>query len=748
MTKRKKTESAKTKSPKEEKLFNNLLRVTYEYVKGRRYNPQSKEALIEKLRIHHEHVDIFESVLKDLKESGHVHVEQEKIVAQSESAANRAQIVTGTIKVHPRGFGFVVPDDPTLPDIFIPKPFMLDAIDADSVEVLVSPVPSSEKGPDGKILRVVSRERKQLVGTIYCIQNDTAMAYCGLLGEKATVVVEKPQNKNFTVGDRLLLDVTDWGSKTESTYTKVSKFLGHISDATTDIPTAILEHGIYEKFPSKAVEEAESFGDRVTKEDLKDRLDLRELECFTIDPDTAKDYDDALSLTFSDGIYTLGVHIADVSHYVKKDSALDVEAARRCNSTYFPGKCVPMLPNALSDNLCSLREGVLRLTVSVFVEIDQSGTTKTWKIARSVIKSKKRFTYKQAKAILDGKTPSKHKPTLELMLKLCNLLKDKRAERGSVQLFMPEFVVKVDDEGMPSGTEIIEYDVTHQLVEEFMLKANEIVAYHLTKEGKNVTFRVHEEPAKESLAEFSALASAFGYNISHDPTPQEIQAFFQSLDTTSQAAQYLATCYIRSMRLACYSPDNIGHYGLSLEHYCHFTSPIRRYVDTIVHRLLFEDGVDRNVLVKICNDASERERISAKAEGSVILMKKLRLLQQVSAKDSYRQYEAVVTRIKPFGIYFDVLEFMLEGFLHVSELDDDYFEYNAEEMKLVGRHLGLGYKAGDRLLVMMRHVDLIQQLCSWHLVTHSSFKPIKSLPSYHQRDRKKKHPKQKKKFRR
>lgn len=331
---------------------------------------------------------------------------------------------------------------------------------------------------------------------------------------------------------------------------------------------------------------------------------------------------------------------------------------------------------------------------------------------------------------------SKHKAALLKMLKLCNLMMKKRSERGSVQLSMPEFVVKVDETGTPVGTEIIEYDITHQLVEEFMLKANEIVAYHLTKEGKNVTFRVHEEPAKESLQEFSALAAAFGFELSHDPTPHEIQNFFATCET-SKASEYLATCYIRSMRLACYSPDNIGHYGLSLEHYCHFTSPIRRYVDTVVHRLLFEDNVDRDVLVSVCNKASEKERISAKAEGSVILMKKLRLLQMTAAKDQYRQFDAVVTRIKPFGIYFDVLEFMLEGFLHVSDLDDDYFEYNAEEMQLIGRHHGLGYKAGDRLQVIMRSVDLIQQECSWHLVCHSDFKPLNGVSSYQPKKEKK-----------
>jgi ribonuclease R len=716
----------KGKSLRDEKLFQNLLRVTYEYIKGKRYSPQSKESLIERLKINAEHLDIFERVLIDLKESGKIHEAASKFVAPSDEKA-APNVITGKISVHPRGFGFVeLDDDPNGQDVFIPKPYMFNAIDGDIVEVLVNPEITSEKGPEGKVVTIVKRTRKQLVGTVYSLRGGEIMAFCTLLGQAHKVIVSHSPQKDephLTIGDRVLLDVSEWGSKTQNTYATLAKLIGNISDPKSDIPTAVLEHEIRTKFSKEATAAAIAFGNKVTKKDMEGREDLRDIECFTIDPDTAKDFDDALSLTFEKGIYTLGVHIADVSHYVQAESILDSEASMRCNSTYFPGTCIPMLPPELSDNLCSLREGVIRLTVSVFVEIDMKGNTKSWRISRSFIKSNKRFTYKQAKKVLDGTMKSKHAPTLKMMLELCHLLKAKRAERGSVQLYMPEFVIKVDPDGVPVGTEVIEYDITHQLVEEFMLKANEIVAFHLTKQGKNVTFRVHEEPAKESLREFAALATAFGYQLSPDPTPQEIQTFFSTLEE-NKASQYLSTCYIRSMRLACYSPDNIGHYGLSLEHYCHFTSPIRRYVDTIVHRLLFEKNVERDELARICNKASEKERISAKAEGNVIAMKKLRLLQTTAAQTPYKQFEAVVTRVKPFGIYFDVLDFMLEGFLHISDLDDDYFDYSDDAMMLVGRHAGFSYKAGDRLLVMMRSIDLIQMECSWSLVTHSDFEPL------------------------
>lgn len=706
------------KQAKQEKLFQNLLKVTYEYIKGRRYSPQSKESLIERLSIHPEHLEIFDLVLKDLKNEGKVEESQNKLVAQFPGEKEQAKLVVGTIKMHPRGFGFVVLKESSEDDIFIPKPYVNNAIDGDVVEVLINTEAVSERGPEGKVLSIISRKRSSLVGTIADVSNNKASAYCSLLGEKKLVTIDNSAKK-LVVGDRVLLDVLKWGDKEESTQAELNRKIGHISDPTTDIPAAILENEIRTDFPQDAVDEALAFGTKVQKKDLEGREDLRNIECFTIDPDTAKDYDDAISLEEKNGEYILGVHIADVSHYVRAHSALDREASLRCNSTYFPGKCVPMLPSELSDNLCSLREGVLRLTVSVFIHLNKQGDVKNYRITKSVIKSQKRFTYKQAKKVLDGEMESKHKPTLLKMVEVCHLLKQKRAERGSVQLFMPEFVIKVDDKGVPVGTEVVEYDITHQLVEEFMLKANETVAIALTKQGKNATFRVHEEPAKESLREFSTLAHAFGFQLPQDPTPQDIQQFFAELDTTSRQAQYLATCYIRSMRLACYSPDNIGHYGLSLEHYTHFTSPIRRYVDTIIHRLLFDGNIDREKVQQISQDASERERISARAEGSVISLKKLRLIQQKIEGMRHRTFEAVVTRVKPFGIYFDVLDFMMEGFLHVSELDDDFFDYSEREMMLLGRYMGLSYKAGDRLEVSVKNIDFILQECSFQLVSHN-----------------------------
>lgn len=707
------TEKIRKKTPREEKLFENLLKITYEFVKGKHYTPLSHESLLERLKIHTDHFAIFEQVLKKLKEEGKLQIAKEKYFSSTENAAS-PDIVIGTIKVHPRGFGFVEPKNPALEDIFIPKAYINGAIDGDIVEVLIEG--TSEKGPDGKITSILQRKRKALLAIVVHLHDRLAICYSSLLGQQNMVHVQLPANQTLQFGDRIIAEVTSWGQKNLPTQAVFSSKMGSIHDPSTDNAASLIEHDIRTVFPENVVEAAKSFGTKVAKKDLEGREDLRTLDCFTIDPDTAKDYDDAVSVTHENGLYVLGVHIADVSHYVTPGSVLDNEAVLRMNSTYLPRLCIPMLPHELSDNLCSLKENVIRLTISVFMYFDKTGQMQHYRISRSYIKSKKRFTYREAKAVLDGKTKNKYAAVLHDMVSLCALLKKKRKERGSVELYMPELIIHVDDKGTPTGTETIEYDITHQMIEEFMLRANETVATHLAKEGKNLTYRIHEEPAKESLREFSALASAFGFKLPQEPTPYDIQKFFLEAEGSS-SAQYLATCYIKSMKLACYSADNIGHYGLGLQHYCHFTSPIRRYVDVIAHRLLFtQEPPDKNALDALCAQASDKERMSAKAEQACVITKKLRLLQSMTEKTPMRQFECVVTRVKPFGIYFDAIELMLEGFLHVSELENDYFVYEEKGMCLVGRYHNISYQAGDAISVMVKKIDLVLKEATWQIV--------------------------------
>lgn len=710
-----KCEEIVLRSPKEERLFQNLLRITQQFMQGKGYAGLAEPELIKRLSLPPQHLELFQEVLRVLVKQGVV----EEVRGEYRWKKIASDTITGTIRVHARGFGFLQADNPTLfpEDVFIPKHMTMNAVDGDKVEVQVNTDVISEKGPEGRVLAILSRGRTHMGGIIRDIERSgDVIAHVPLLGANQRVVILKNDRHPLRVGDRIVMEVVEWGEKDTETICRMTSHIGHISDPTCDIPAAIAEFELRSDFSKAVQDEAQSFGKIVSRKDIQGREDLRDLESFTIDPNTAKDFDDALSLSKdANGHYHLAVHIADVSHYVRPGSALDNEAMLRCNSTYFPGRCVSMLPGELSNNLCSLKADVNRLTVTVLVQFDVSGNMLDYRIVRSVIKSAKRFTYQEAKEVLDGKRKSRHLGTLNLMVELCGLLKKKRYERGSIEFSLPELVVRVDEKGVPVGTEYVEYDITHQLVEEFMLKANELVAWHLSQKGKNLTYRIHDVPAEENMRDFSVLAGAFGFHLSDKPTPLEFQKLFDEAMATSYGP-YLATSYIRRMRLASYSPDNIGHFGLGLTHYCHFTSPIRRYVDLVVHRILFGEDDNRIELEKISDNCSNQERISAKAENSVVLLKKLRLLNATYEKEPYKQYEAVVTRVKNFGLFFEVLDLMLEGFLHVSELENDYYVFEEAKMSLRGtRHHG-AFSAGNRITVMLKNIDMILLESQWNLV--------------------------------
>lgn len=702
------------KKSKKNRLFENLLSVTEQFMLGKNFVPTTRRDLMKKLHIHEDHKTVFKEVLQALCKQRVCRFSKGRYFPLRPNA----DIATGSISVHPRGFGFVKLDDATLydQDIFIPRHLTANAVDGDKVEVEINPFSQSEKGPEGKVLAVTERGRTHLAGIVREIQRDgIPIAYIPMLGIEHRVTINI-MNEALHVGERVILEVLFWGNANEATQTRLSHKIGDISDPSQDTIAAIEEFDLRSDFQSPVKQEAEQFGKTVSQKEIKNRVDFRRWEVFTIDPETAKDFDDALSLSKDEqGRFHLGVHIADVSHYVKPQSQLDKEAKQRCNSTYFPGTCIPMLPTDLSENLCSLKPLVNRLTASVLMQFDEKGNLIHYEIVKGVIKSKKRFTYSEAKEVLDGKKTSPFAPALHLMVELCGLLKRKRAERGSLEFCIPELRIVVDENGSPLGTEFIPYDITHQLVEEFMLKANEVVATHLAKKELDLTYRVHEEPSEESMNEFVSLAHAFGFDINENPTSKEIQDLFDEALQTPYGA-YLAATYIRRMKLAVYSPANIGHFGLALTHYCHFTSPIRRYVDLVVHRILFEKPLTYAEIDAIAKECSEKERVSEKAERSVNLLKKLRLLKKMIEADPRKQFEAVVTRVRNFGISFEIQDLMLEGFLHVSELEDDYYQFEQKSGILYGTYTGVKFFAGDRFTVASKEIDLILLETSWYFV--------------------------------
>lgn len=636
----------------------------------------------------------------------------------------------GIIHVHPKGFAFVTPEDTkTFPeDVFIPKHQKGNAVDGDRVEIGIAPERKSDKGPEGVVKKILERGKEEIVGIVWMINaKGHYLLYVQSLGKTKNALVKKSTKFTYQIGDRLLLKVLDWGEEKGPALCQVKEKLGTIEQPETDIPAAIKDFGIRKEFPCGVLNQIKQLPPEVEEKDLKGREDLTHLETFTIDPDTARDFDDALSLTQDKkGHFHLAVHIADVSHYVEEGTALDEEAKKRSNSTYFPGQCVPMLPEELSNHLCSLKEKVTRLTLSVLMELDSEGNVLHYKIVRGFIYSQKRFTYREAKEILDGKKKSPHAETLKLMETLCLLLKKKRFERGSVDLALSEVVIQVNKTGQPTGYDIVEYDITHQLVEEFMLKANELVAQEFEKRGQEAVFRIHEPPGEDNLNAFYNLARSLGFPMPSKVETSDVQKLFALAKDTPYAEQ-LSIAYIRSMKLAVYSKENVGHFGLALENYCHFTSPIRRYSDLVVHRLLFTNyDVDLDRVSKQC---SERERVSSQAEMSVVMMKKLRLLLLYQKEDPSRLYPAVISKIKPFGVFFEVSPIQYEGFLPLSALEDDYYEYHNET--LVGQNTKNTYKSGVKVELFLEQINLITMETKW------SFKPEKKSSSRPPRKKKK-----------
>ncbi len=360
------------------------------------------------------------------------------------------EFATGTIRIHPRGFGFLISEDKkNFPqDIFIPRHATKGAVDGDRVEVAINLKFISEKGPEGQVKKILERGRSHLAGVIsYIGKKNQIYAYVPLLGEEQVMRIAPPE-QDLNVGDRVIIHVVDWGGKQREALGEVSSYIGHISDPTYDVEAAIEEFELQSNFSKSALDEAKSYGSKILSKDFENREDLRHLCCFTIDPDTAKDYDDALSLSVGvEGNFHLGVHIADVSHYVKPKSALDREAAKRCNSVYFPGRVVPMLPHELSSHLCSLKQNVNRLTISVLITLDADGNLIKYQICRSVIKSQKRLTYKEALAIIEERKKSTLAPNLKKMVDLCLLLKKKRATRGSIEFSLPDLSLELDEVG-------------------------------------------------------------------------------------------------------------------------------------------------------------------------------------------------------------------------------------------------------------------------------------------------------------
>jgi len=621
--------------------------------------------------------------------------------------------LTGVLEVNEAGFGFVSIKGSDTGDIFISSRNMGAAFHGDLVEVALF---AKQKGRnlEGQVIKVVKRNRKEVVGTLqkhhsfYYIKPDDPSIH-------RDIYIDPDYLKGANLGDKVAVGKIDWDTSMLNPEGEISEVLGKSGSYDTEIISLAKEFDLPYRFSDKTLAEADAVPLKITKEEINGRIDFRNEDVVTIDPDDAKDFDDALSITdLANGNFSVGIHIADVSHYVHSQTALDSDALKRGNSVYLVGKVIPMLPEQLSNIICSLVPGKDRLTYSVIIEISQRGKLVSYEIKKSIINSKRRFTYDEVQAIIESGKGDFAEKIIKLN-KLAQVLRKKRFHEGSIDFFSPEVKFKLDDTGQPF--EIIRKDIkeSNMLVEEFMLLANRIVSKHVSQiaEKKNnlpFVYRVHDLPDNEKIAEFAKFVKSLGYNFNPSVTSRSNQ--FQQLMLAARGTEeeaVISELAIRSMAKAVYSVKNIGHYGLGFKHYTHFTSPIRRYSDLLVHRLLLDyiEGdwkpvIKEKLLDEICDHISQTERNAVEAERKSVKIKQVEFLKGKVGEE----FHGIISGVTHFGMFIKLTDNLAEGLIKMRDLEDDFYVYDDKKYSLVGRRKKKQYRLGDKVNVRLIRADL------------------------------------------
>ena len=653
--------------------------------------------------------------LRELEHAGEiVRIRKNRYVLPSE-----ADLVTGKLSIHQAGYGFLVPEKAGEPDVFIAAENTGTAMNGDRVVARISPDVPTRRAKDrhrseGRVIRILERARDTIVGTLqnsrnfyYVVPDDPRLVH--------DVYVQVPPRQKLpkapTRGDKVVVRLEDWQSRHVNPEGEIVEVLGAATAPGIDMLSIIRKYDLPTSFPKSVIDEANRIPQTVQQKMINGREDLREKFIVTIDPDDARDFDDAIDVEKIDSEgWRLGVHIADVSAYVTPDSALDREARRRGNSVYLPDRVIPMLPERLSNGVCSLNPAVDRLTHSVFVEFDKSGRARNARFAKSVIRSAKRLTYKEAYAILQTKPNGGLSRRLHTAWELASLLRRKRFEHGSLDLDFPEVKVYVDAEGKPIRLERVENDESHQLIEEFMLAANEAVARELRHRSVATIYRVHEDPDPEKLAEYREFILSFGYKVGDLSHRKEVQRFLASIRGKPEE-QALKIGLLKSLKRARYAAQPLGHYGLAKANYLHFTSPIRRYADLVVHRTLAERNLPRRPKIDIgqvesmANHISDTERNAADAEIESVRLKKLQFFQQQLETRSPQIFRAAVMDVRNYGLVVELPDALVTGVVHISTLGDDFYRFDAAQRRLIGRRTNRRYSIGDEIRVFVARVD-------------------------------------------
>jgi ribonuclease R len=694
------------------------------YVSEADYTPKTLKALARRFKVDTDDYHEFRSAVKRLVKEGKLDLAKNKTLSRPATAGG----IVGTFKRSSRGFGFVRPlkSSGKTDHIYIAPESSGDASSGDEVIVKITKRPKrAGMNVEGKIVRIVSRASGMFVGT-YFERGGIGFVQIDGTAFRDPVAVGDPGAKGAKPGEKVALEMVCYPTPFVEGEGVVTEILGERGQPGVDTLTVIRAFNIPDTFDDSVLEDAREQARMFTEDEIGSRLDLRDTLTVTIDPATARDFDDAISLSRDDrGFWSLGVHIADVSHFVKPASDLDRSARHRGTSVYLPDRVIPMLPEILSNGLASLQADRVRYTLSALLEFNDEGIITDRKFARSAIKVDHRFSYEQAFAVMkapdathEGVTPEIRR-MLAQMLELAMILRRRRFTRGALELALPEVAVELNDVGQVAGAHLVENDQSHQVIEEFMLIANEAVATFLTQHHAPFLRRVHPDPEPYKLDEFAEFARGLGLKLDLPQSRFELQRILQ--ETVGTPEEY-AVHYglLRSLKQAAYTPEQEGHYALASEDYCHFTSPIRRYPDLQVHRQLVSilDGkrpkgsVDE--LAALGEQCTRAERRAEAAERELIRVKLLTFLEQKIGE----AFHAVIVGVEDFGLFSRLIELPVEGLIHVTSLADDFYYLEAGTHTLIGRRSGRRYRLGDRLEVRIAHVDVDRRVLD--LVTSES----------------------------
>lgn len=703
----------------ENKTFEERKKIIYEFISDPHYVPMKQKELAVILQVAKEDREELGRVLEALLGEGKI--ELSKRGRYSKAQPRKA---VGTFTSHARGFGFVSVEGQEQ-DIFIGENDTGDAFLGDTVEVAVKG--RGGRRPEGVITKVLAHSVTEVIGTFERSKN-FGFVIPDNQRINRDIFIPLERTRGAVTGQKVTAEIIDYGRGRKNPEGRITQILGEASDPETEVLSIIMAYGLPTEFPERVENQAERVAKPVSAADRAGRLDLREEVCVTIDGEDAKDLDDAVSLRREGEHYILSVHIADVANYVQENSALDWEARDRGTSVYLADRVLPMLPRTLSNGICSLNAGEDRLALSCIMTLDEKGKIIGHTIAETVIRVSRRLSYTGVQKVLDGDPEEQDLypelvPMLLEMEKVSALLRKRRRKRGSIDFDFPETKVVLDEKGHAVDIRPYERNAATRLIEDFMLAANETVAEDYYWQAQPFVYRVHEKPDADRMQKLGIFIRNFGYRLrtaGDEVHPGEIQKLLDRIAGTPEEAM-LSRLTLRSMKRAQYATDCTGHFGLAASYYCHFTSPIRRYPDLQIHRIIKEnlrgrlnaEGMEHyeSILPEVAKHSSEMERRADEAERETVKLKKVEYMEQHTGFE----YDGVISGITAYGMYVE-LENTVEGLVHINSLKDDFYEYDEAANELRGAHTGCVYRLGEKVRVRVKGTDRLCRTIDFELL--------------------------------